>query len=48
MCACVCLLGLVCVCVLVGKEKKGSTRVERLLSASSARGNPAATPALAY
>ena len=31
-----------------GKKRKGGTRVGRLLSASSARGSPAATPALAY
>ena len=38
---CVCLCGW-------GRKGKGSTRVDRLLSASSARGSTADTPALAY
>ena len=53
VCACVCVRACVCVSVSVclcgwGRKRKGSMRVGRLLSASSAHGSPAATPALAY
>ena len=53
LCAFVCCRVCVCTCVCLrlcgwGRKRKGSTRVGRLLSASSTHGSPAATPALDY